>query len=450
MKKFTLIGKKVLAIALLSLLVTTGFAQTPTNWNFNADETKAFADWFKQPSTETGKTNAEVMGIDITRTGFSWDDMNTWADADGNVFLPESTSAYARTIWGGGFSGNNDYKGRLHYLMMSGHKKADGTYDEVGGYTKLPADWTVKLSKLAGEVDFGSVIASVMNLSGTSVTSVKLAMNSPANCYYNVRRNPQLKQIDMSGTKGHVRQFEIYSNALEGENGLVMNDIGNGTKEFGDWVTNISNNMFSFSTMPDHPLTTLGLRDDYKWSGYNNQYTQTEGYPIGEFHGDAYEIKLGDDVDLSSEYDIHGQMTSYTWKDSEGETITPSSATDDGWFSFDADDFVGKTYRCELRNEAYPVLALNTVWVKVVKEYTTGVESTNLETIKLGSNPVEDILTILASDIQNIRIYSLAGACVKSLSGSSNTVNIANLSAGIYTVKITTSTGEKVAKMIKK
>ncbi|MEG1839453.1 MAG: T9SS C-terminal target domain-containing protein, partial [Bacteroidaceae bacterium] len=112
MKTITLIGKRMLATALLACCMATGFAQ---KWNFDPAETKAFANWFKQPSTEQGKINAEVLGIDIKRAGFSWDDMNTWADASGTVFLEGYNTAYVHTIWGGGFSGNTTFKGRLHY-----------------------------------------------------------------------------------------------------------------------------------------------------------------------------------------------------------------------------------------------------------------------------------------------------------------------------------------------
>ena len=77
MKSITLIGKRVFAIAVLAFASTLGFAQEQ-NWNFNADETADYAAFFKQPSAIEGKCNAEVMGIDIHRDGFSWNDMNTW------------------------------------------------------------------------------------------------------------------------------------------------------------------------------------------------------------------------------------------------------------------------------------------------------------------------------------------------------------------------------------
>lgn len=446
MKSITSIGKKVVAMAILFLCVSTGFAQT---WPFDANETRAFANWFKQPSTEAGKCNAEVLGIDINRTGFSWDDMNTWANSEGKVFVEDFNTAYVHTIWGGGFSGNTTHKGRLHYLFMSLHKKADGTYDETGSFQKIPAAMVAGLPKVAGTVDFGNVIANVVNLSGTSVTAVKLAMVSTTDCYFNIRRNPMLKQIDMSGTTGKVRQFEIYSNALEGEEGLIMNNIGNGTNQFGDWLTNIDNNLFSFSTMPDHPLKKLGLRDDHKWGSYKDQYKQTSGMPVGVFSGKEYEIEVDEDIDLSAEYDIRGKITQFTWKDEDGNTITPTSADASGWYSF-GDEFIGKVVRCELRNEAYPVLALNTVWVKVVKKYTTGIQSVEDNSIKIEVDPNGNEVRISASDVQSASIYSLAGSCVKSHLDGDRSMNISALPEGLYVVKVVTLNGQKVIKFVKK
>ena len=84
MEKFTFLGKKVAMSAFLCCFSLVGFAQEDTQtFNFDATETQEYAAFFKQPSAIEGKCNAEVMGIDINREGFSWDDMNTWKNAEG-------------------------------------------------------------------------------------------------------------------------------------------------------------------------------------------------------------------------------------------------------------------------------------------------------------------------------------------------------------------------------
>ncbi|WP_443647683.1 T9SS type A sorting domain-containing protein [Barnesiella intestinihominis] len=47
-------------------------------------------------------------------------------------------------------------------------------------------------------------------------------------------------------------------------------------------------------------------------------------------------------------------------------------------------------------------------------------------------------------------MFSLTGACVKSVKDNVQTIEIADLAPGIYTIKVVTANGEKVAKFIKK
>ena len=101
MEKFTFLGKKVALSAFLCCFSLTGFAQEDTEtFDFNDQETKEFAAFFKQPSAIEGKCNAEVMGSDINREGFSWDDMNTWKNAEGKIWHRyEKGGGYFETLF---------------------------------------------------------------------------------------------------------------------------------------------------------------------------------------------------------------------------------------------------------------------------------------------------------------------------------------------------------------
>lgn len=158
---------------------------------------------------------------------------------------------------------------------------------------------------------------------------------------------------------------------------------------------------------------------------------------------------MDEDIDLSAEYDVQGKLTTYTWKNEDGDVITPTSADATGWFCFGS-ECVGKVYRCEMQNAAYPALALNTVWVKVVDSYSTGVNKTESVKIKVGPNPVVNELSVVASDVRSIDVYSTTGACVKRANGSQTIVNVSDLTPGLYFVKVTTSTSEDIVKIIKK
>ena len=110
---------------------------------------------------------------------------------------------------------------------------------------------------------------------------------------------------------------------------------------------------------------------------------------------------------------------------------------------------MGKVYRCEMQNATYPELALNTVWVKVVKNYSTGVNTSLRELITVGPNPVDEVIYVSAPDVQRIDIYSTTGACVRSVKGVQQ-VNVADLTSGLYFVKVITSADETLVKIIKK
>lgn len=445
MKRITLIGKKVLAMALFSLYVSTAFAQI--NWPFDANETKTFANWFKQASTEAGKTNAEVLGIDIKRAGFSWDDMNTWANAEGKVFQGSPTAAdgYVYTIWGGGFSKNAEFQGKLHYLYMSAKDKpANSPSAEV-------------LAKLAGNVDLGATGCDVIQISGTSIETFKVKMTkSTASCYLNVRRNPKLKQVDISGSTGRLAELAIYANALEGEEGLIMDDLT--IPEVGPYfslsgeragISNVDNNKFTFSTLPVR-------LDGSIFSGHALQYTQknengTIGMPIGTFVNGEYLVEVDEDIDLSSEYDIYGKITVFKWKDldNEGEVLT-DVATTDGFFAFD-ESYVGKTLVCEMTNAFAPKLQpLSTVPIRIVKEGgATGVENTVGSQIQITPTIVENNVMVTGEGIRCIKVLSLSGTLILKAENT-NSLNLSVLSSGMYIIEVTTDGGIVTKKIIKK
>ena len=439
MEKFTFLGKKVALSAFLCCFSLTGFAQEDTEtFDFNDQETKEFAAFFKQPSAIEGKCNAEVMGIDINREGFSWDDMNTWKNAEGKIWHRyEKGGGYVETLFG--ICANNK---QAPFQSETGGKISSLTWTNSDGdnkwYPKLPA-----VVNLKGTFALTNCVATVIHISNTQLDTVKLQMvNEDADCYMHVRRNLNCKQLDLSGSTGKLRQLAGYRNAFSDENSLLC--TGCRPAEFLDWLLNIEDNHYTFSTLPLHPATGKVLG-----SGYTLQWEAAGGYPIGQMNANGeYEIAVGEDIDLSSEYDVDGSITTYTWKNLDGEVITPPDASD-GWFCFDESN-LNQEYRCEMTNEKYPALVLKTVFVKVVSEYTSGINKVENNGIAVGPNPAADYITVKGEEVQSVDIFSLTGACVKSVKDNVQTIEIADLAPGIYTIKVVTANGEKVAKFIKK
>lgn len=432
MEKFTFLGKKVALSAFLCCFSLTGFAQEDTQtFDFDDNETKEYAAFFKQPSAIEGKCNAEVMGIDINREGFSWDDMNTWKNAEGKIWRSYS-AGYSETLFGVCVNASAPFNGKTSSLSWT-NSEGDNKW-----YPVLPA-----VVNLKGTFTLTNCVATVVHISNTQLDTVKLQMvNEDKDCYLHVRRNLNCKQLDLSGSTGKLRQLAGYRNAFSDENSLLCTDCR--PAEFLDWLFNIEDNHYTFSTLPLHPCTGKVLG-----SGYKLQWESAGGYPIGQMNADGeYEIAVGEDIDLSSEYDVDGNITTYTWKNLDGEVITPPDASD-GWFCFDESN-LNQEYRCEMTNEKYPALVLKTVFVKVVSEYTSGINKVENNGIAVGPNPAADYITVKGEEVQSVDIFSLTGTCVKSVKDNVQTIEIADLAPGIYTIKVVTANGEKVAKFIKK
>ena len=430
MEKFTFLGKKVAMSAFLCCFSLVGFAQEDTQtFNFDATETQEYAAFFKQPSAIEGKCNAEVMGIDINREGFSWDDMNTWKNAEGKIW---HKYRYVETLFGVCANASAPFNGKTSSLSWT-NSEGDNRW-----YPVLPA-----VKNLKGKFSLTNCKATVVHISNTQLDTVRIQMtNEDKDCYMHVRRNLNCKQLDMSGSTGKCRQLAGYKNAFSDENSLLFTDCR--PAEFLDWLFNIEDNHYTFSTLPVHPTTGKVLG-----SGYKLQWEAAGGYPIGQMNADGeYEIAVGEDIDLSSEYDVDGNITTYTWKNIDGEEITPPDASD-GWFCFDESN-LNQEYRCEMTNEKYPALVLKTVFVKVVSEYTSGINKVENNGIAVGPNPAADYITVKGEEVQSVDIFSLTGACVKSVKDNVQTIEIADLAPGIYTIKVVTANGEKVAKFIKK
>jgi len=80
----------------------------------------------------------------------------------------------------------------------------------------------------------------------------------------------------------------------------------------------------------------------------------------------ADEIDSDDVIDLSSEYEVYGKNTVYKWFDGTTE-VTPTTS-EGGKFTFGS-EFAGKKLRCEMTNENYPDLTLETTEVQVKVPY---------------------------------------------------------------------------------
>jgi hypothetical protein len=79
------------------------------------------------------------------------------------------------------------------------------------------------------------------------------------------------------------------------------------------------------------------------------------------------------------------------------------------------------------------------------------VSNVNLNTINIYPNPATEQVTLSSTNtIASVELFNSLGQKVLNLNADSNsvTINIANLSKGIYTIKTNTENGQSVSKLI--
>jgi pectate lyase len=93
----------------------------------------------------------------------------------------------------------------------------------------------------------------------------------------------------------------------------------------------------------------------------------------------------------------------------------------------------------------------NLYYIKTVFDSTLGLgQNIKAPKLTLYPNPVTSTIFLSSSDhkIENVMIYSLAGASVKNISTDVESIDVSNLSPGSYLVKVTTDQGSSFTKKI--
>ncbi len=129
-------------------------------------------------------------------------------------------------------------------------------------------------------------------------------------------------------------------------------------------------------------------------------------------------------------------------------------------FNFNVDpNLAAGEYRIRFRLNygGYPPVACDLLGYGEAEDYTLkvlpkelGTQDHGKTTVYVYPNPVHDVLKISTSErVLDVTVYALDGKLVKSVK-SANEVDMTNLTAGTYVVKVKTSASEKTYKVIKK
>lgn len=81
-----------------------------------------------------------------------------------------------------------------------------------------------------------------------------------------------------------------------------------------------------------------------------------------------------------------------------------------------------------------------------------GIEKTSLENLAIYPNPAQDALNISigGEKVNAINIYTLEGRLVKNSIGSAKSINVSELTEGVYVIEVQTENGTAIQKFVKK
>ncbi len=223
------------------------------------------------------------------------------------------------------------------------------------------------------------------------------------------------------------------------DNNLTKLDVTNNAKLTSLWC---ANNFLKFSTLPifNYPDSV------YFTYHYSPQKTIYGGIKT-----------ITDTADLSSEYNINGNITNYEWFDiTDGTEKTITQPTNEnGIFSF-TEEHIDKKLRCNMKNAQFPLLML-----VYETDIVNGIKEETITHLQISPNPTTNEATLTldlkTSGNLNIKLVNLEGQEVIELYNARaeagefvKTFSMSKFSQGVYYIQIEHNGKIKMEKVVRK
>jgi len=351
-------------------------------------------------------TNFEKLGLTVADT-LSWYDNEDWVEEVAGLVWIETDESLLRIDSVDWFSTvSKGLQGRLNL------NSPVLTFLDIrnNGITELDVSQNVNLTELLTFVNPITVLDLSNNTELTHLFCannklVELNLSNSAKLIFLNCSHNQLYELDLSNNT------ELISLSCR-VNYLTSLDISNNEK-LESLV--LDSNYFRFSTLPISNASNYIYRPQ-RWNIVN----------LGE---------IDYSLDMSSEYNINGHITSFSWYDiTDGgyefpEEITPP-INENGVFTFTA-EHLEKTLWFFMSNAQFPFL----LYEFILTVRTVSVEETPEIHFTVSPNPAQTQLTIHHSkEIENIGMYDLSGRLLRTYSeaGTITVIDISDLDSGVY------------------
>jgi len=331
-------NKKLLFIAFCAFIsVCTLRAQV-----YHESDKEGLRKFLRQPSAHAGLSNFELMNLSVSDT-ISWYDSEDWVD---KLYAPATT---AGNRW------SSSQPKRLKRLSVSGSDKSLGgeldcrdfeMLEELMFYGTKITNFDIRNNSLLTHLECVDNQLTELNVSKNPLLAY-LACGGNQLTELNISNNPELTVLNCYGNQ--LTSIDVSNNPL-----IEYLSCGN--------------NLLTSYVIPDMDgIDYLCLSDNYlKFSNL---------FPVNGPHSLLYpqrpmfngEISANKVINISSEYNIDGSITSYQWVD---ENNQPVQLYDLGGGKFVVgEQFIGKTLTCKMTNEQIPYLTLEYI-VTITSPYT--------------------------------------------------------------------------------
>jgi len=396
--------------------------------NFEVSELSSLRGLLRKPSSSDNKANLEFFGL-IPSDTLNWNNNTDWISKLSDW-----------VVWG--LDSNNEFC-RVKEINLSSF--GDDIILEDLDCSAFEYLTSIKIQNLAVKsIDLtNNLLLTNILITGTKITSLDLSNNNLPE-YIDCSRN-ELKTLILPSGVGN-RLFMLYCN----ENQLETLDMTKNTRLFSvDAADNKLTSLFVASS------TALGFTIDCM-----NNYLKFSEFPLTMRVNNIYyipqrDIEMSVDanevIDLSSEYVIDGNYTTFRWFDEDMGEISLQS--DNGVFTYD-DMYKGKTVICKMTNERFPGLEI-TLKVDIA-------DDSNSISSEVGDNAddlfyfdkANETIYIISKAVLSVNIYDVWGKLILSQGvqslGANDGVFVGDVPSGVYVVSLATQSGAKNVRKIMK
>jgi len=339
--------------------------------------------------------------------GANWTNSENWT---GNLAKAVISNPYNATKWRGITTKIVDGGKHITDVSLSSNKLKGEIPESFGNLSKL-----TNLQLSSNEIS-GALPSSIGNL--TSLETLYLNSNKIDNLPAEMNGMLKLKTIYL-------------------QNNEIMGKVPDFTEASTLERLYISSNKFQFGDFED------------KFTIYQN--LKTFSYTSQEKVGEKENVDFGDGFDKTLVAVVSGTNNTYQWYKNGGKI---TDAIDKQYEITDATQQDAGYYYCRVSNSIVTSLTIETERVTLNYDATLSVEDKEVfnSVIKLYPNPVENVLQISnTSDIRinKVEIYTILGKKIQDIKNPKSSLDISQLSKGIYLLNVFTEKGKITKKIIK-